>query len=313
MEVATLCAVVAFVRVFPSRSQFFNYESVTLSCELLGNSSGWRIKRNTSTNINEDCSSSRNGITEPNCVISDLYPSDGGIYWCESEAGECSNVVNITVTRGSVILESPVHPVMEGESVTLFCRNDDSHKFTTATFYKDEVLIGSSSTGNLTLNSISKSDEGFYKCNISGVGQSPDSRLMVRGEHKLIGPLDPIRAAQGEAVIPPCHLEFVLDLKPDHSDILSRVEYVHLYRDRKELSDMYVRMSELKHGNASLKIMNVTEANNRRFRSYNPKVWSKTKFTVVQLMVDPNKAKTSKTNSHFLEAPRLQKRSSSSS
>ncbi|KAM9424782.1 uncharacterized protein KZ484_004714 [Pholidichthys leucotaenia] len=180
MEIATLCAAVAFLRVFPSRTQFFNYESVTLSCELQGNSSGWRIKRNTSTNINEDCSSSRNGITEPNCVISDLYPSDGGIYWCESEAGECSNVVNITVTRGSVILESPVHPVMEGESVTLLCRNDDSHNFTTATFYKDEVLIGSSSTGNLTLNSISKSDEGFYKCNISGVGQSPDSRLMVR-------------------------------------------------------------------------------------------------------------------------------------
>ncbi|CAI5681952.1 unnamed protein product [Oreochromis niloticus] len=71
---------------------------------------------------------------------------------------------------------------MEGDTVTLHCRNNtDSSSNFTATFYKNDDLIGSSSTGNLTIHRVSKSDEGFYKCNISGVsGQSPDSLLTVR-------------------------------------------------------------------------------------------------------------------------------------
>ncbi|KAM9424898.1 myelin-oligodendrocyte glycoprotein-like isoform 2-T3 [Pholidichthys leucotaenia] len=134
------------------------------------------------------------------------------------------------------------------------------------------------------------------------------------GVPRVIGSTGPVRAVPGEDVILPCHLEPVVDvegltvewskpdLKPDPSDPLNRVEYVHLYRDRKELVDMKMALyfgrtdifsSELKHGNISLKIMNVTEDDNGRFKCYIPKLQSKVKFAVIQLIVDPNHDKTS--------------------
>ncbi|XP_031137499.1 protein sidekick-like [Sander lucioperca] len=181
MAVTTLCVVIAALRVIPNRSQFFQYESVKLSCGPLGNSSGWRVKRNTSANINESC----DRMNESDCSISELYPLDSGVYWCESAAGECSNTVNINVIgAGGVILESPVLPVMEGDAVTLRCRTKRTSSFNlTADFYKDGRLIRSSSTGTLTIHSVSNSDEGLYKCNVSGAGESPDGWLTVRAGH----------------------------------------------------------------------------------------------------------------------------------
>ncbi|XP_026224911.1 low affinity immunoglobulin gamma Fc region receptor II-like [Anabas testudineus] len=178
MEITTLCAVVASLRVLPSRSQFFQYDSVSLSCDQLGNSSVWRVMRNTSTKINEECTKSNNTTNDSTCFITDLYPSDSGVYWCESAAGRCSKTIHITVTAGSVILESPAHPVMEGEDVTLTCTSKEtSSSNLTAHFYKDRLFIGSSSTGNLTIHRVSKADEGLYKCSISGAGESPDGQL----------------------------------------------------------------------------------------------------------------------------------------
>ncbi|XP_045919983.1 sialoadhesin-like [Micropterus dolomieu] len=114
------------------------------------------------------------------CIIDNAFASDSGKYWCEAGGGERSNTVNITVTAGPVILESPVLPVMEGEAVTLSCRQKKMSSLD-AHFYKDGLLIGNSSTGNMTIHNVSKSDEGLYKCNISGAGESPESRLAVRG------------------------------------------------------------------------------------------------------------------------------------
>ncbi|XP_044198136.1 muscle, skeletal receptor tyrosine protein kinase-like [Thunnus albacares] len=143
---------------------------------------------NTSTLINEECPTSWNRRNESHCLIDDLYTSDTGVYWCESGTGGRSNVVNITVTAGPVILESPALPVMEGDDVTLSCKNINTMTFssnltTSTSFYKDGFLMATSSTGNMTIHSISQSDEGFYKCNISGVGQSPGSWLTVRAGH----------------------------------------------------------------------------------------------------------------------------------
>ncbi|XP_034078640.1 Fc receptor-like protein 5 isoform X2 [Gymnodraco acuticeps] len=180
MELTTLCTVLATLRVQPNKSQFFNYESVSFSCE--GNSSEWKVKRNTSRNTNEECSNYSDRKNPNHCVIGDLYSLDSGVYWCESEAGRCSNSVNITVSGGSVILESPAVPVMEGESVTLICRNQTSTL--SADFYKDGRLTSSSSSGNITIHRVSKSDEGLYKCIISDGGQSPDSWLAVRAVHQ---------------------------------------------------------------------------------------------------------------------------------
>ncbi|XP_076581122.1 uncharacterized protein LOC143317068 [Chaetodon auriga] len=184
MDITTLCTVVAALRILPNRSQFFQYESVSLSCGQQGNSSDWRLKRNTSMPMNKACSTFRDEADKSRCFIEALYPSDTGVYWCESATGGCSNAANITVTGGSVILESPVHPVMEGDAVTLRCTNrGTSSSNLTADFYKDGLLISSSSAGIMTIHSVSASDEGLYMCNVSGAGRSPDSWLAVRGGH----------------------------------------------------------------------------------------------------------------------------------
>ncbi|XP_008400976.2 high affinity immunoglobulin gamma Fc receptor I-like [Poecilia reticulata] len=173
MEIAALCAAIVCLRLFPSRSQFFQYESVTLSCE--GNSSEWRVRRNTSKQMNELCPR----YTE--CISSELHEHDSGVYWCESAAGERSNTVSISVTAGSLILERPERPVGEGENLTLHCRFRPPSSSSLTGFYRNGVLVGSSSTGRFTIQSVSKSDEGFYKCNASGVGESEETWLDVRG------------------------------------------------------------------------------------------------------------------------------------
>ena len=83
-----------------------------------------------------------------------------------------------------MILESPVLPVQEGDDVTLRCMTSDATSSVNLTveFYKEGLLIGRSSTGDLTIHKVCKSDEGAYKCNIAGAGESPDSWLAVRGE-----------------------------------------------------------------------------------------------------------------------------------
>ncbi|XP_014880283.1 high affinity immunoglobulin gamma Fc receptor I-like isoform X3 [Poecilia latipinna] len=179
MEVAALCAVVACLRLFPSRSQFFQYESVSLSCE--GNSSEWRVRRNTSKQINGLCPSYSNHTHETECIFSELYEADSGVYWCESAAGERSDSVNISVTDEPLILDSPAHSVSEGENLTLHCRFRPPSFSNLTGFYRNGVLVGNSSTGTFTIRSVSKSDEGFYKCNASGVGESAETWLDVTG------------------------------------------------------------------------------------------------------------------------------------
>ncbi|CAI5681948.1 unnamed protein product [Oreochromis niloticus] len=147
-------------------------------------------------------------------------------------------------------------------------------------------------------------------------GWSWSGYTTATGEVLVIGSNLPIIAAPGDDVILPCHLAPMFnvqgltvewskpDLKPDPSDRLSRVEYVHLYRDRKEVPDMkmasYFRRTELfmddmKHGNISLKILNVSEEDNGRYRCFIPKLRSRVKAAVVELVVDSNFAKTSTT------------------
>lgn len=81
-----------------------------------------------------------------------------------------------------MILESPVLPVSEGDNVTLRCRNKTTSTNLPADFYKDSDLMESSTSEEMTINNVSKSDEGLYKCNVSGVEVSPGSWLTVRGE-----------------------------------------------------------------------------------------------------------------------------------
>uniref|UniRef100_A0A673W110 Ig-like domain-containing protein n=1 Tax=Salmo trutta TaxID=8032 RepID=A0A673W110_SALTR len=167
----------ASLSVRPDRSQFFKYESVSLSCEVQGNSAGWRLKRYTVSGDRSDCGRKWGKPQGSSCIVS-LIPSYSGVYWCESGSGEHSNAVNITVPAGAVILESPALPVTEGDNVTLRCRYQGTPSNLTADFYKDGSLIRTQTTGEMTIPAVSKSDEGLYKCNNSE-GESPESWMTV--------------------------------------------------------------------------------------------------------------------------------------
>ncbi|CAI5660977.1 unnamed protein product [Oreochromis niloticus] len=164
------------LRVVPNRLQFFEYESVTFHCEgvdyceVVHKFKG-KVKSCNRTNVRTPTGSS--------CKMKTLYTDDSGEYWYETEGVMRSNIVNICVTTGPVILESPAVPVLMEETVTLSCRNKTASSNFTADFYKDGGHIYRSSTGNMTIDRVSKSNEGLYKCNISGAGESPESCLNV--------------------------------------------------------------------------------------------------------------------------------------
>ncbi|XP_045920673.1 myelin-oligodendrocyte glycoprotein-like [Micropterus dolomieu] len=143
----------------------------------------------------------------------------------------------------------------------------------------------------------------------------------IEGQPRVIGSLQPIIAAPGDDVILPCHLDPAYnvedltvewskpDLKPDPSDRLSRVDYVHVYRDGRENLDMKLQSyfgrtmlftDQLKRGNISLKITNVTPADGGRYKCFIPKLNSQVKESIILLSVDPNFVKSSTTETPLL-------------
>ncbi|XP_050923615.1 Fc receptor-like protein 5 [Lates calcarifer] len=152
----------ASLTVNPDRVQHFTSDSVSLSCE--GNSAEWRVKRFPEHGYMSHCSDWRR-MTGSTCNIH-LHWHNDAVYWCESGSGEFSNAVNITVQNDyyGIILVSPVHPVTEGESVSLGCRFRTEEKLSSVFFYHNDKLIQNDTRQELTISAVSKSDEGFYKC-----------------------------------------------------------------------------------------------------------------------------------------------------
>ncbi|XP_026010707.1 low affinity immunoglobulin gamma Fc region receptor II-a-like [Astatotilapia calliptera] len=171
----------AFPQVVPNRQQFFELESISISCEGLNGLTGWRVMKKTKGHV-RPCASTWETSTGP-CNISNAYPSsDSGEYWCEIGGIQTTNTVNITVTDlgGPVILDSPVNPVTEGDNMALHCRKKDKKSNFTADFYKSGISIGHRPTVSMMNPTVSKSDEGVYKCSISDTGESAESWLIVR-------------------------------------------------------------------------------------------------------------------------------------
>ncbi|XP_059211545.1 uncharacterized protein LOC131990163 [Centropristis striata] len=167
----------ASLTVSPDRVQHFTSDSVSLSCE--GNSAEWRVKRFTDHSYLSRCST-WGTMTGSTCNIHRSWYSDTGVYWCESRSGEFSNAVNITQLSDNIILVSPVHPVTEGDSVSLSCRLRRRESVSTVFFYRNEELVQNDTRRELNISAVSKSDEGFYKCGHSGE-ESAQSWMSVKG------------------------------------------------------------------------------------------------------------------------------------
>ncbi|XP_026102547.1 Fc receptor-like protein 3 [Carassius auratus] len=165
--------------ISPNRTQHFTLISLSLSCEDQSNSDRWTVRRYTDKWGLEDCLLSRWGSQKGStCKIMSTDPSYTGVYWCQSESGDSYNLVNISVHIG-VILESPVHPVTEGDSLTLRCLYPyASPPILRADFYKDGSLI-QNQTPEMIISNVSKSNEGFYYCKHPERGESPKSWISV--------------------------------------------------------------------------------------------------------------------------------------
>ncbi|XP_056431841.1 uncharacterized protein LOC130370163 [Gadus chalcogrammus] len=159
--------------ISPSRTQFFKRESFTLCCG---------ADEHIMTDSKSACSQKSH---ECNITLAGIHHK--GSYWCD-RSGERGEAVNITVTEGSVILGSPVHPVPEGTSVTLRCLTSlkSSKQLVvvtpinqSCTFSKDGRLIGVGLTGEMSFAAVNRSYEGLYKCTFSDA-ESPGSWLAVR-------------------------------------------------------------------------------------------------------------------------------------
>ncbi|XP_067380101.1 low affinity immunoglobulin gamma Fc region receptor III-B-like [Channa argus] len=186
MEVAALCIKLmlnffllltvrgeVFLRIDPNKLQFFEYESISLRCAGSHGLTEWRVMNNLPSQFTQWETSAGSLNITPALV------SDSGQYFCENEKEERSNSINITITAGDVILESPALPVREGDNVVLRCRTK-SFSNPPSDFCKDGIFIKTDYSGKMTFLKISTSDEGLYKCSISGSGgESAESWLTV--------------------------------------------------------------------------------------------------------------------------------------
>ncbi|XP_027893635.1 obscurin-like isoform X2 [Xiphophorus couchianus] len=157
----------ASLSVSPDREQHFTSESVTLNCG--GNSTEWRVMVTSELSFSSytDSCSTWGAMNGSLCTFSSPQYSKATL-WCESESGELSNAVNLTVQDEDLLLVSPVHPVTEGASVTLSCITREENKLSNVTFYHNNKLRQNDDRGELNISAVSQSDEGFYKCEHSG-------------------------------------------------------------------------------------------------------------------------------------------------
>ncbi|XP_019207187.1 uncharacterized protein LOC109196954 [Oreochromis niloticus] len=165
--------------VSPNLQQFFTGASVSLTCEGQLGSDGWTVKRDTGSE-NESCGAGGRGfgrINGSSCFLDEFKPISG-VYWCEGEAGEKSEEVNITVSDKPVILEIPALPVRTGSDVTLRCKKKTGGT-AAAYFYCNGRPVRPKSEKNITINV--QQSEGLYWCSTDDFGSSPQSFLRVRG------------------------------------------------------------------------------------------------------------------------------------
>ncbi|XP_018558741.1 CD276 antigen [Lates calcarifer] len=136
-------------------------------------------------------------------------------------------------------------------------------------------------------------DSGLYRCDVkTNYGSSSDKcRLNVTEQPKVIG--STVKAAVGEDVILPCHLE------PPHNVTTLTVVWkfngniVHLYRSKRDDLTEHLNFKdrtslfkdEMVKGNISLKLTSVTENDEGNYTCNVPKLESQVKRDIVTLIV----------------------------
>ncbi|XP_034086275.1 uncharacterized protein LOC117555506 [Gymnodraco acuticeps] len=240
----------ASLTVSPDSVQHFTKTPVSLSCE--GNSTEWRVRRFSKSGNLLPCSS-WGTMTGSTCTISRSWLS--GVYWCESETGQFSNAVNITMKYDDIILVSPVRPVAEGLPGTLSCKLKTGTALYDVDFYKNDELIQNYNRRELTISAVSKSDEGFYKCKRR---DSVDGRTSSKSWFS-------VKSASGHGEASEFPVLLIVGLLCGVSLIILLLLFLYLYRKSKD--SCYSRSQRTNQSPATDHMINQDETNQREYAS----------------------------------------------
>lgn len=86
----------SFPHIVPKRLQFFEYESIHLSCKT-DNSTDMTVLR-TVKEIDISRNASNWMTSRGFGTVNPAFSADSGAYWCEDKEGHKSNTINISVT-----------------------------------------------------------------------------------------------------------------------------------------------------------------------------------------------------------------------
>ncbi|MGH0177652.1 UNVERIFIED_CONTAM: hypothetical protein FKN15_006970 [Acipenser sinensis] len=159
----------AVLTLEPAWTQIFKSETVTLRCEVQGDYTGWRFtwyKAGRNAPVTQDSYSSIDG---DRYTISSAAQYHSGKYTCKGERtgnpsySKTSDALTLRVSDEHVILQTPPQPVFEGDTLTLRC-HVWGYTATRVTFYKDNKELRSRAVTERSVDRVSKSDEGSYKC-----------------------------------------------------------------------------------------------------------------------------------------------------
>ena len=89
---------------------------------------------------------------------------------------------SVCCSDGPFKLEIPALPVLTGSDVTLRCRVRGGSTIP-AYLFKTGERIRSDSKGEFIISNVQQSDEGFYSCSVDLAGETPSSRLRVKGQY----------------------------------------------------------------------------------------------------------------------------------
>ncbi|XP_058874514.1 Fc receptor-like protein 5 [Acipenser ruthenus] len=175
----------------PSLPEIFTGETVTLRCGVEGGSAGWKYLWYKDSEDTPVLQTAGRSITGDSYTITAAAVSDQGQYWCRGQRGDQplysqrSDPVKLNITDQWVILQTPLQAVIEGDTLTLRCRVRTNYTFTRIVFFKDNEEIQSPNNTELSVDRVSKSDEGSYKCRAmwnssTYSGDSAEVRVSVR-------------------------------------------------------------------------------------------------------------------------------------
>ncbi|MGH0165671.1 UNVERIFIED_CONTAM: hypothetical protein FKN15_070518 [Acipenser sinensis] len=160
----------------------FEGDTLTLRCHVRYNS---HITRAVYYKDNKELQSQ----ADTELSVHRVSKSDEGSYkcrawgWSSYHHGDSAEV-RVSVRDEDMILQTPPQPVIEGDTLTLRCRIPYGSKLTWVTFHKDNKEIQSQADTELSVDRVSKSDEGSYKCRAwwesHYFGESAEVRVSVR-------------------------------------------------------------------------------------------------------------------------------------